>query len=98
MEIEEYGLANVQRTGYPDGGMSAREEALTMSLEKNQRKLEEVQTERERANEDMASYEYMDFGLMEKVLDQYDKKIHLYETRCRLDREALEEIRDRRRF
>lgn len=35
MEIEEYGLANVMRTGYADGGMSAAQEKAAEEYQKN---------------------------------------------------------------
>lgn len=70
MEIEEYGLANVQRTGYADGGMSAAQEKAAEEYQKNDDDLIAITSEMADAEEFISSARFLGED-MAKLLRQH---------------------------
>lgn len=93
MEIEEYGLANVQRTGYPDGGMSAREERIYNRLEGNKKKLEKLKSEYGAVDEAIGTSQFLGEDLKRALRDLYEFEIEITEWWITYDESALEVIR-----
>lgn len=64
-----------QRTGYPDGGMSAREEELWDRLLEERKSLEALKDEREVAFEFLAQARFVDMDLKDRLREMYDRKL-----------------------
>lgn len=82
MEIEEYGLANIMRTGYADGGMSAAQEKAMEEHQKGEDDLIAITAEMEWAEEFIKNARFLGED-MAKLLRQhyaYQKDNIQYET------------------
>lgn len=90
MEIEEYGLANVMRTGYADGGMSAREEKVRNRLEENKSKLKAAKHEWGVVDEAITTARLIPEAVKESLRDLYDLEIRSCEEWIAADEAEIE--------
>ena len=74
MEIEEYGLANVMRTGYADGGMSAAQEKAEEEYQKNDDDLIAITAEMDVAEEFIGSARFLGEDIAKLIRQDYAYK------------------------
>lgn len=90
MELEEYGLANIIRTGYADGGMSAREEKVRNRLEENKSKLDALKYEWGVVDEAITTAIFIPGAVKEAIRDLYDLEIRSCEEWVAADEAEME--------
>lgn len=88
--IEEYGLANIMRTGYADGGMSAREEKVRNRLKENKSRLKKLEAEWGALDEILTPSPFAGEIVKNAMRDLYDFMIRLTERDIRDDELWLE--------
>lgn len=74
MEIEEYGLANVMRTGYADGGMSAAQEKAMEEHQKGEDDLIAITAEMDVAEEFIGSARFLGEDIAKLIRQDYAYK------------------------
>lgn len=72
--VEEYGLANVMRTGYADGGMSAAQEQAMEEYQKNDDDLIAITSEIADAEEFISSARFLGPDLAAYIRQHYAYK------------------------
>lgn len=73
--VEEYGLNNIQRTGYADGGPSAAQEAAMKELSDNEERLSALRSEFEDVQEFLASSRFLGDDMKDFLRRHYEYKV-----------------------
>ena len=73
--LEEYGLANIMRTGYADGGPSAAQEAAMKELADNEERLSALRSEFEDVQEFLASSRFLGDDMKDFLRRHYEYKV-----------------------
>lgn len=90
---EDPRLRNLEATGYPDGGMSPREERIYNRLEGNKKKLEKLKSEYGAVDEAIGTSQFLGEDLKRALRDLYKSEIEITEWWITYDESALEVIR-----